>query len=288
MLIVACSKSEPSPSPVASSMPAASPVGLVTPTLDAPRVAALPSSEKAPASTAPSKYAVFGVKADDVLNVRAEPDHKSKKVYSYGPSVTAISGTGRQVVSGGVPWLEVAFDSGTGWVNRTFLREVVPGGGCNDPALTALIRKVMRAVALSDGASLQDTVSPLRGLLVRQTPASPTVRIPPNEAGGLFTSPTPKSWGADVGSFKQVILPSLREDVAGKGAQETCGKLLAGGTEQEFPAELAGLTLVSFHRPASGARSWHTTVGGLEYVEGKPYLTALVQYEGGAATAAVQ
>jgi hypothetical protein len=291
VLVGSCAKSEPSATEgAASASPAtvAVPAAAVAP--GSPAVAPVEASARAtaPATVAGSvKYAVFGVKSDDVLNVRATPDAKSKKVYSYGPSVTAITSTGRQLVSGGVPWVEVAFEGGTGWVNRSFVREVKPGGGCNDPELTALIRTVMRAVASSDGAALQEIVSPVQGLLVRKSPTAPSVRIPANEAAGVFTSAASKSWGSQVGPFKSVILPSLREDIAGKGAKEVCGKLLMGsGSGLDWPAELAGFTLVSFHRPEQAAQPWHTTVAGLEYVDGKPYLAALVQYDDGALGAA--
>lgn len=279
--LAACAKTEPRPTEAATSV---APQVVAAP--PSPVTAAAASSAAPAEDNASVKYAVFGVKSDDVLNVRAEPDPKSKKVYSYGPAVSAITATGRQLVSGDVPWVEVSFEGGTGWINRHFVREVQPGGGCNDAELTAVIRKVMRAVAMSDGAALQEAASPLRGLLVRQTPVSPSVRIPANEVAGVFGSSVPKNWGAQSGAFKSVILPSLREDIAGKGAKEVCGKLLmGGGGALDFPADWAGFTLVSFHRPATAAEPWHTTVGGLEYVDGKPYLAALVQYDGGAATA---
>lgn len=254
----------------------------------APSAAPEPSAGVAVEPEQSRTYAVFGVKPDDVLNVRAEPEASSKKVYSYGPDVTTIRSTGRlQLSKDGVPWVEVKFEGSTGWVNRMFLTEMQPGGGCDDPNLTAAIRKFMRAVAQSDGASLQEIVSPLRGLLVRQADVGPTVHFPANESGGIFTSPVVKRWGGQAGDalagpFKTVILPNLREDVAGKGAQEKCGRLLPPGKASlAWPAEFAGFTLVSFHRPGAGRQPWHTSVAGLEYVDGKPYFAALVQFDGG-------
>jgi hypothetical protein len=173
-------------------------------------------------------------------------------------------------------------------VNRSFLLEMRPGGGCNDPALLEAIRKLMRAVASSDGAAMQELVSPVRGLQVRHSATSPPVRFRPNQAGGLFTSTASLSWGHDddgtgapiSGSFQQLILPPFREDVASKGAQEKCGELLMGGGAgiYSWPADLAGLTPVSFHRPGERGHDWHSSVAGFEYVDGKPYLAALVQY----------
>jgi len=256
--------------PAASSVAAAAPSNAAT---------AAPSGAPAPSSEAPSelrRYAVFGVAPDDVLNVRAEPSSKSKKVYSFGPHVSNIRSSGRVQEEGGTRWIEVSFDGGTGWVNRGFLLEVHPGGACNDEAFTAAIRKLMRAVATGDGASLQELASPIRGLIVRSSLDGPTVRFAASEVGGVFSSSAAKDWGGgdfNIAPFKKQILPALKDDVAGPGAREKCGKS-PDGSELSWPDDLAGLSLVAFQQPKTS----HTSVAGFEYVDGKPYLAALVQY----------
>ncbi len=140
-----------------------------------PASAAAASGESpAPSAAAHSepRYAVTGVAANDVLNVREKPDVASKKVYSFAPGVKNIRLTGQHQEKGGTPWVEVAFEGGTGWVNRTFLAEQHPGGGCNDPEVAALIRAFMKAVSASDSLALKDTVSPLRGLTVKPSQRS--------------------------------------------------------------------------------------------------------------------
>jgi Bacterial SH3 domain len=273
--LAGCAKTSPAAEASASAAPAPPPAA---------------SSAAAPAA-APARFAVFGVRSDDVLNVRAEPDASSKKVYSFGPRVTTIQATGHTTKNGGTQWLEVTFEGGTGWVNRAYLSEMHPGGGCNDPNLTAAIRKFMRAVASSDGASLQEIVSPVHGLLVRAAPAAPSVTIPADEAGGLFGAATPKNWGTSgapqEATFKALILPSLSDDVAGQGAKETCGKLVSGGdAELSWPGEFGEMTVVSFYRTAAPGKPWHASVGGLEYVDGHPYFAALVEYSASSAGAA--
>jgi hypothetical protein len=71
----------------------------------------------------------------------------------------------------------------------------------------------------------------------------------------------------------------LKEAVAGKGAQEKCGKMLLGeGAEvASWPAEFESLTLVSFHTPGISG-GWSSWVAGIEYVAERPYVTALVGY----------
>lgn len=233
---------------------------------------------------------MFAVKSDDALNVRAEPDSASKKVYSYAPGVKKIASTGRSIEQRGTLWTEVSFAGGTGWVNRLFLTEMKPGGGCGDPVLTAVIRKFMRAVATKDGASLEEVVSPLRGLSIRNSPLQSSVKLTRDDAKTLFTSSEPRQWGFEPGSevkvsgpFKNALLPSLARSVAGKGAREKCGDaLLMGGSAGmvSWPPELSGLTLVSFHFPGQnpGDTTWSTWVAGLEYEDAKPYVSYLIQY----------
>lgn len=291
MVLAACSRAEnAAPTPAASQpAPAAS-----APAAEAPPSPAAPKTPIAPAAfedqkAKPARYAVFDVKSDDVLNVRAEADAKSKKVYSFGPSVKTVRTTGKSTRNGSTEWVEVTFDGGTGWTNRAYLTEVVAGGGCNDPKLTAVIRQFMRAVSAEDGTVLSDAVSPLHGLMVRFAPENPTVRIPHESVGGLFTSGTPQNYGSDGGSdtpltkpWKSVVLPTLKEAVAGKGAQEKCGKMLFGeGVDgSAWPPEFESLTLVSFHTPGSGG-SWASWIAGIEYVDERPYVTALVGYRRG-------
>jgi hypothetical protein len=271
--LVACNRSEATNLQTGSAVAPADPAS--------PAVSATP-----PAPTA--TYAVFDVKGDDVLNVRAEPDGSSKKVYSFSPAVTRIRLTGRRMDRGGTPWVEVGFEGGTGWVNRLYLTEMHPDG-CNDPNLIAAIRKFMHAASSADGAALREIVSPLRGLHVRYSAGAKGVTFPAEEVEGIFTSPVPKSWGlvgegdpptALTGSFREVVAGSLEQALVGKGAKEKCGALLMGGTagSTEWPAELSRLTQVSFHDPSEANEHWQTWVAGFEYVDGKPYVAMLIGY----------
>lgn len=256
---------------------------------------AAPAASAGPTSSAddtsadkPALYTVYGVAADDVLNVRAEPDAASKKVYSYTPEVKGIRGTGRQLEKANTPWTEVAFEGGTGWVNRAYLLEMPAGGGCNDPNLAAAIRAFMSAVTTSDGTALKAAVSPLRGLQISESQSSPAVRIGVAQVENLFTSSTSQKWGTArdgttpiVGPFKTIALPSLRRSILAKGAKEKCGQLLVGGSSPSYswPAQYAKMTMVSFYDASEADRSqWASWVAGMEYVNGKPYVAALVGY----------
>jgi hypothetical protein len=250
-------------------------------------VAALSAAPDAPVEAAATgfSYAVSGVASNDVLNVREKPEVSSKKVYSYAPNVKSIHATGQHVEKGGTPWVEVSFEGGTGWVNRFYLSEQHPGGGCNDPELAAVIRAFMKAVADSDGAGLKAVVSPLHGLVI--TPESKALKFPYASVDTVFKSPSVLNLGPGdgggpdiTGTFKAAIGESLQKSILSKGAKETCGKLVTGGSAATPPslAEYAGVTPVSFHFPGVDGGGWVTWVGSMEYVDGKPYFSALKQY----------
>ncbi len=78
-------------------------------------------------------FLVAGVAADDVLNVRAEPDPGTPKVGELAPGA-AVPSTGLAVPDVPVAgWWEVALADGTrGWVNRRFvgLDPALATGGC--------------------------------------------------------------------------------------------------------------------------------------------------------------
>jgi hypothetical protein len=249
-------------------------------------VAATPSAAPAAAEAAPGLiYSVVGVAGNDVLNVREKPEVGSKKLYSYAPVVKNIRATGQHVEKGATPWVEVSFDGGTGWVNRLFLSEVHPNGGCNDPELTAVIRAFEKAVTDSDGAGLKAVVSPLRGLTV--TPESKPLKFPYASVDSVFKSPAvlnlgPGSGGGPdiTGTFKATIDITLRKSILSKGAHESCGKLETGGSAGIPPSldEFPGVTPVSFYFAGVDGSGWVTWVGSIEYVDGKPYFSALKQF----------
>jgi hypothetical protein len=230
---------------------------------------------------------VYGVAEGDVLNVRETPDVKAKKVYSYAPGSKNIAVTGANREAGGVPWIEVRFDGGTGWVNRFYLSEQAANGGCNDPALTAQIRAFMRAVAAKDGAQLQAVVSPLRGLTLHG--GEKPIKLGQKDVATLFTSSKAYNIGPGdgggpdiIGTFKELYAESLNRAVTGKSSKETCGKITVGNLNGPEPtlATYAGSTPVSFYYTAEdGMGSWQTWVGAIEYVEGKPYFFKLDLYQ---------
>src|SRR5687767_4238866 len=121
LLLAACGRAEKA-APTAAATEAAVAVSIGP---AAPKTPIAPAAFEEP-KTKPARFAVFDVKSNDVLNVRAEADSKSQKVYSFGPSVKTVRTTGKASQNGSTQWVEVAFGGGTGWkIGRASCRERV-------------------------------------------------------------------------------------------------------------------------------------------------------------------
>jgi hypothetical protein len=85
-----------------------------------------------------SRFAVRGVDAADVLNVRAAPDPASAIVGQLPPDATGVLGTGERRKRAGAAWRKIACGALQGWVNETFL---APEGRAARPAAKRVSRR---------------------------------------------------------------------------------------------------------------------------------------------------
>jgi uncharacterized membrane protein len=142
MMSVACQNGDP-PRP---SEPAASalPVGAAPAPPAAP---AAPSTAPPTASSGDGSLAFFrvqGVAADDVLNIRSNPDSSSPSLGTLPAGATHVEGIGAPSVVGAARWQRVRHGGTLGWVNARFLsphenaEPARPPGGAK-PASFALL-----------------------------------------------------------------------------------------------------------------------------------------------------
>lgn len=83
-----------------------------------------PDSEPCQPADRPSSgstYAVTGVAADDVLNIREFPGHETAKVGALSHETTGLRPTGICRTVGAGVWWELDSGSDTAWVNAKFL-----------------------------------------------------------------------------------------------------------------------------------------------------------------------
>jgi hypothetical protein len=161
-----------------------------------------------------------------------------------------------------------------------------PATICNDPQVTAMIDSFKTAVLNADGQQLSSLVSPARGMDVAYFRDGTVITYKPEHARFLFETTFEVDWGTEPGSgamkrgsFHDVVVPELAR-IFNQSYTLHCNELKHGGAtyEMEWPYEGE---FYSIHFPgtqANGNLDWQTWVMGIEYVGGKPYVYALIQY----------
>jgi hypothetical protein len=157
---------------------------------------------------------------------------------------------------------------------------------CTDPQVTALIDSLKSAMLTSDGALLSSLVSPTRGMDVAYFRNGMVVNYDPDHAKFLFETTFEVDWGAEpgsgaekTGSFHDVVVPALVK-AFNQPYTLHCNELKHGGATYDVTWPYQG-DFYSVYFPgteANGNMDWHTWVVGVEYVNGKPYIYALMQF----------
>jgi hypothetical protein len=161
-----------------------------------------------------------------------------------------------------------------------------PSTICNDPQVTALIDSFKSAVLKSDGPLLSSLISPARGMDVAFFRDGTVITYDQEHAKFLFETtfqvdwgPEPGSGAAKKGSFHDVVVPKLQESF-NQAYTLHCNELSHGGATYELKWPYQG-EFYSVYFPgteANGNMDWHNWVMGIEYVNGKPYIYALMQF----------
>lgn len=161
-----------------------------------------------------------------------------------------------------------------------------PATICADPQVTALIDSFKTAILTSDGTLLSSLVSPARGMDVAYYRNGTVITYQPEHAEFLFETTFEVDWGTEPGSgelkrgsFHDVVVPEL-VSIFNKPYTLHCNELVHGGATYEMVWEYQN-EFYSIHfpgTPENGNLDWQTWVMGIEYVGGKPYIYALIQF----------
>jgi len=157
---------------------------------------------------------------------------------------------------------------------------------CADPQVTALIDSFKSAILKSDGQLLSSLVSPTRHMDVAFFRDGTVITYDPEHAKFLFETTFEVDWGPEpgsgaekIGSFHDVVVPELVK-IFNQPYTLTCNEIKHGGASYEIKWPYQG-EFYSVYFPgtqANGNMDWHTWVIGIEYVNGKPYIYALMQF----------
>ncbi len=161
-----------------------------------------------------------------------------------------------------------------------------PANICTDPQVLAMIDSFKKAVLTSDGPLLSSLVSPARGMDVAYFRDGTVITYREEHARFLFETTFEVDWGSEPGSgalkrgsFHEVVVPELVR-IFNQPYTLHCNELKHGGASYvlEWPYQSEFYSIYFPGTQANGNLDWHTWAMGIEYVNGKPYVYALIQF----------
>ena len=157
---------------------------------------------------------------------------------------------------------------------------------CADPRATALIDSLKSSMLKSDGSLLSSLVSPPRGLDAAYFRDGTVINYRSDQAKFLFETTFEVNWGSapgsgaeKIGSFHDVIVPELVK-IFNQPYTLHCNELKHGGASYElkWPYQQGFYSVFFPGTNTNGNLDWHTWAVGIEYVNNKPYLYALIPF----------
>ena len=158
---------------------------------------------------------------------------------------------------------------------------------CDDPRGRELINSFSAAIASKDGPLLASLVSPSLGMDVRFYRDGTVVNYDVEHSKFVFETTFQANWGIspgsgqpNLGSFQEIILPSLQQ-VFTSNAVIVCNQIKVGGASYQALWPYPDMDYYSVHFPGTdqnGGLDWQTWAVGMDQVAGKPYLAALVHF----------
>ena len=228
------------------------------------------------------------VTPDEVLNIRSGPGVENDIEGIYSSNETDIALSGASEIVDGSRWVQVCVEGEpVGWVNATYLTEVLPSGQfCGDARVTSLLDKMQTAFANRDGQAFASLVSPAHGVYVWLWNSGLPVNFDAAHAGFAFESDFVNDWGTHPasgietsGTFHELVLPEL-QDTFVASAQRRCNDGEISSYGETWPAEYANINFYQVVRPGTPGveLDWNVFLVGVEYVNGQPYLFSLIHF----------
>lgn len=241
------------------------------------------------AGGAAGQQAVILVAQNDVLNVRKGAGANYAIVDRLDPHAANIALTGKEKMVGSSRWVKIRRPAGgVGWVNARYLTETItPAEFCADARVTALLANFKTALAKQDGALLSSLVSPTHGMSVTYLRTGKTITYTPALARWLFTSTYVANWGTHPasglevkGSFHVEVLPKIQDVLNNPNTTANCNNPATGPKSYQFswPFPYGNINYYALLKPGTPGidLDWRTWLVGVEYVNGQPYLFALL------------
>ena len=156
---------------------------------------------------------------------------------------------------------------------------------CNDPQAVALIDSLKSSMLTADGAAFSSLVSP-NGMEARYFRDGTVIKYTAYQAQFLFDTTYEANWGTAPGSglekkgaFHDVIVPELVKNF-NTAYTLHCNEIRHSGATYQvtWPYNKDFYSIYYPGTEQNGYMDWHTWGAGIEYVNAKPYLYALMQF----------
>lgn len=156
---------------------------------------------------------------------------------------------------------------------------------CNDPQVIALIDALKSSMLTANGTTFSPLVSP-NGMQVRYFRNADPITYSAYQAKFLFETTYQAPWGnapgsglEKKGSFHDVIVPELVK-VFNAPYTLHCNEIRHGGATYQvaWPYNKDFFSMYYPGTEQNGYMDWRTWAAGIEYVNGKPYIYALMQF----------
>ncbi|MCX7755552.1 MAG: NBR1-Ig-like domain-containing protein [Anaerolineales bacterium] len=247
-----------------------------------------PEATPLPSFTSP--YAVIGLPPESALNLYAAPGTENPIAGSLPSNARNIERGTTVVTIGSERWVEARLPGQiAGWVKDSHLTEsIAPETFVTDARPIQRIVALAQAMNQSDGNLFASLISPKRGVTIyyHGTWSNP-VTYDFTRAQQAFTNPEIIHWGPEgasgyeaIGTFAEIIRPKLLDALNAPYQIHANTPLYAAMYVEPWPGIYQNLNYYAILKPPTPGLEldWRIWLAGFEYVDGVPYLAALLHY----------
>ncbi len=174
-----------------------------------------PQDTVQPGQTLDATFAVVGVAADDVLNMRSGPGVENDIVGTIGPDGQVIRILPAEIDPSQPDWVKVVYGVNEGWVNANFLAEQ---RGFIDRVIDVKADTVIQALRDGEMTAVALETHPEKGLLISADGFidETDLQFAVDFVAGLMSDTTVYSWGFGFGEGEEILysFPDYLSEIA--------------------------------------------------------------------------